>query len=83
RSEALGGQLNQELPLPSLFEAASEPITPDAIAEMMPCGPDPERHVQAIRQYLDAGFDELYISQIGSDQAAYLEFFNREIAPRL
>jgi hypothetical protein len=77
------GQLSQELALPSHFEQASQLVTEDKLAETMPCGPDPERHLAGIRQYLDAGFDEIYISQIGDDQAGFFDFYRRELAPRL
>jgi G6PDH family F420-dependent oxidoreductase len=77
------GQLSQELALPSHFEQASQLVTEDALAETIPCGPDPERHLASIRQYLDAGFDEVYVSQIGDDQAGFFDFYRRELAPRL
>ena len=79
----LPGQLSQELALPSHFEQATQLVTEDALAEMIACGPDPERHVASIRQYLDAGFDEVYVSQIGDDQAGFFDFYRRELAPRL
>ena len=77
------GQLSQELALPSHFEQASELVTEDKLAETIPCGPDPERHLESIRQYVDAGFDEVYVSQIGDDQAGFFDFYRRELAPRL
>ena len=77
------GQLSQELALPSHFEQASELVTEDKLAETIPCGPDPERHLESFRQYIDAGFDEVYVSQIGDDQAGFFEFYRRELAPRL
>ncbi len=77
------GQLSQELALPSHFEQASQLVTEDKVAEVIPCGPDPERHLESFRQYLDAGFDEVYVSQIGSDQAGFFDFYRRELAPRL
>jgi G6PDH family F420-dependent oxidoreductase len=77
------GQLSQELALPSHFEQASQLVTEDKLAETIPCGPDPERHLASIRQYLDAGFDEVYISQIGDDQAGFFDFYRKELAPRL
>jgi G6PDH family F420-dependent oxidoreductase len=77
------GQLSQELALPSHFEQASQLVTEDKLAEVIACGPDPERHLESIRQYVDAGFDEVYVSQIGKDQAGFFEFYRRELAPRL
>jgi G6PDH family F420-dependent oxidoreductase len=77
------GQLSQELALPSHFEQASQLVTEDKLAETIACGPDPERHLASIRQYLDAGYDEVYISQIGNDQAGFFDFYRKELAPRL
>ena len=79
----LPGQLSQELALPSHFEQATQLVTEDALAEMVACGPDPERHLASIRQYVDAGFDEVYVSQIGDDQAGFFDFWRLELAPRL
>jgi G6PDH family F420-dependent oxidoreductase len=82
-TEHVPGQLGQELPLPSHFEQAAELVTEDRVAETVPCGPDPERHAASIRQYLDAGFDEVYVSQIGPDQAGFMDFWQRELRGRL
>lgn len=82
-TEALPGQLGQELPLPSHFEQATELVTEDMVAESVPLGPDPEPWVAAITEFLDAGFDELYINQIGDDQAGFFTFWRDELRPRL
>ena len=52
-------------------------------AEQIPCGPDPEHHVAQIRAFLDAGYDEVYVSQIGPDQEGFLRFYEREVLPQL
>lgn len=82
-TDCLPGQLNQELVVPAHFEQAASLVTEDMVAEQIACGPDPERHVQAIRRYLDAGFDEVYVNQVGPDQAGFLDFYRRELRPRL
>jgi hypothetical protein len=58
-------------------------LTEDQVAQSVTCGPDPERHVAAITPYVEAGFDELCIAQIGPDQSGFLRFFEREVRPRL
>lgn len=83
RTEALPGQLAQELPIPRHFTQAAELVTEDMIGKSIACGPDPDTHVEAIKKYLGAGFDELYINQIGKDQAGFLRFFAREVKPHL
>jgi G6PDH family F420-dependent oxidoreductase len=82
-TSGLPGELNQELPTPAHFEQASSIVTEDMVADKIVCGPDPERHVALIRGYFDAGFDEVYLAQIGDDQAGFFEFFNAEVKPRL
>lgn len=79
----IGGELSQELPLPRHFEQAAELITADDLAEKLPLGPDPDRHVEAIKAFVDAGYDHVYIHQIGPDQDGFFDFFTRELAPRL
>lgn len=82
-NEGIPGELAQELPSPAHFEQAAQLVTPEKVAESVPCGPDPERFVSAIRGFDDAGYDVLYIQQIGPDQAGFLDFFEREVRPRL
>jgi G6PDH family F420-dependent oxidoreductase len=79
----LSGQLSQELPMPAHFEAAAEIVTEDMVADVIACGPDPERHLRAISEYLEAGFDEVYVNQIGPDQAGFFDFYAKELVPRL
>jgi G6PDH family F420-dependent oxidoreductase len=82
-TEGVEGQLAQELALPSHFEAAAANVTEEMVAEQIACGPDPEKHIAAIKKYLDAGFDEVYINQIGPDQKGFFRFYERELRSRL
>jgi G6PDH family F420-dependent oxidoreductase len=82
-TESLPGQLNQELPTPAHFEQAASLVTEEMVAEQVPCGPDPERFVAALQSYERAGFDEVYINQIGDDLPGFLDFWRRELRPRL
>jgi G6PDH family F420-dependent oxidoreductase len=77
------GALSQELPMPSHFEQATQIVTEEMIAESTPCGPDPEKYRQAITEFLEAGYEKVYISQIGDDQAGFLDFFFKEVSSRL
>ena len=77
----LRGTLGQELPLPSHFEQAAQMVSREELAELIVCGPDPERHRAAIQEYVDAGFDHVYVHQVGADQDGFLDFYEREILP--
>ena len=83
RTSGVPGQLSQDLQTPEHFEMAAELVTPEAVAEKISCGPDPERHAQAIRAYVEAGFDEVYVNQIGPDQDDFFTFYQRQLAPLL
>jgi coenzyme F420-dependent glucose-6-phosphate dehydrogenase len=79
---ALTGPLTQELALPSHFEAAAKMVTEDDVAKSVVCGPDPERHAAAIAEYADAGYDHVYVHQVGPDQEGFLRFYADELLPR-
>ena len=82
-NDGLPGELAQILPTPEHFEQASALVTEDALAEDTPCGPDVERHVAAIGAYAEAGFDELYINQIGPEQKTFFAAYRDEVLPRV
>jgi hypothetical protein len=39
--------------------------------------------VTAIREYADAGYDEVYVHQIGPDQEGFFCFYEREVLPKI
>lgn len=79
---ALPGQLGQELPLPAHFEQAASLVEPDDVAASVVCGPDLGRHLDAIGEYTDAGYEQVYVHQIGPDQDRFFDFYEREVLPR-
>jgi G6PDH family F420-dependent oxidoreductase len=80
---ALGGELSQVLPMPAHFEQAVDTVREEDVAEKVACGPDPDRHAQAVQEYVDAGYDHVYVHQVGPDQEWFLEFYAQEVLPRL
>ncbi|MGZ4170731.1 MAG: LLM class F420-dependent oxidoreductase, partial [Solirubrobacteraceae bacterium] len=81
-NEALPGELAQILPTPTHFEQASQLVTEDMVAADVPCGPDLDRHLEALRAYERAGFDELYVNQIGPDQQGFFDAYRDGVLPR-
>ena len=80
---AIPGELGQELPMPAHFEQAAALVTEDDIREAVVCGPDPQGHFDRIVQFDQAGFDHVYVHQVGPDQAGFLRFYEREILPKV
>jgi coenzyme F420-dependent glucose-6-phosphate dehydrogenase len=79
----LKGELGQELRLPTHFEQATADVTEEQVAEEIVCGPDPQRHIEAICKFLEAGFDDVYVHQVGPDQEGFFRFYEREVLPTL
>jgi coenzyme F420-dependent glucose-6-phosphate dehydrogenase len=77
------GQLMQELALTSDFAAAGDMATEDDVMETVVVGPDPEGYLEEIRKFSDAGYDHIWLHQIGPDQEGFLDFFEKQIAPKL
>ena len=77
------GELAQVLPTPEHFEQATALVTPGMLADEVVCGPDVDRHVAALQEYADAGFDELYVNQIGPGQDAFFAAYRDDVLPRI
>jgi G6PDH family F420-dependent oxidoreductase len=80
---ALKGEVTQELPNPAQFTDLVSTVTEDQVAEAITCGPDPEAHLEKIQAYIDAGFDHVYLHQVGPDQAGFLRWAEQELLPKL
>src|SRR5687767_4563754 len=83
RTSGVPGELSQELRTPALFDQAATLVTVDKVRESIPCGPAVDPIVKAVREFVDAGFDRVYINQIGSNHADFFRFFERELVPAL
>ena len=79
----LGWKVNADLPNPESFAAATQFVSPDQVAEALACGPDVEEHVAKIRPFIDAGFTEIALVQIGAEQQAFLSWAEAELLPAL
>ena len=65
------------------FEQACEQVTKEDVADSpLPLGPDVDRHVGGIKQFLDAGYTHVYVHQVGPDQDGFLRFYESELLPR-
>jgi G6PDH family F420-dependent oxidoreductase len=80
----LGWKVNADLPNPESFDAATAYVTPDQVAEQLSCGPDLEEHVEAIRPFIDAGFTEVAVVQIGGEhQESFIRWAEGSLLPAL
>ncbi|MFE2917005.1 TIGR03557 family F420-dependent LLM class oxidoreductase [Kitasatospora indigofera] len=82
-TELLPGELAQILPTPAHFEQASELVTREMVSKAVTCGDEVEEHVETVRAYARAGFDEVYVGQIGPDQEMFFDAYRELILPAL
>jgi len=78
-----GWKVMAELPNPVNFDAATETVTLDDVADSVPHGPDPAPYVEEVQSYLDAGFRNVSIVPVGDDVAGTIRFWLDEVQPGL
>jgi G6PDH family F420-dependent oxidoreductase len=75
-----GWAVNADLPTTAAFEGATQFVRPEDVADSIPCGPDLDVIVDAVREYWEAGFTDIALVQIGDDGQ---ELFLKEAAGSL
>lgn len=79
-----GWKVNAELPGTSGFAAATQFVTPEDVAENIPCGSDVGAVVEAVQAFWDAGFTDVALVQIGGDQQQkFMQVAESELLPAL
>jgi G6PDH family F420-dependent oxidoreductase len=79
-----GWKVNAELPGTAAFAAAGQFVTPQDVAQSIPCGDDVDAFVAAVREYAEAGFTEVALVQIGGDeQRPFLDWAEKHLLPAL
>jgi G6PDH family F420-dependent oxidoreductase len=79
---AIPGSLHADLPTPAHFEEAASLVKKEDL-QSVPLGPDPEPFLESIQSMIDAGFDHVYLHQIGPDQEGFFRFYEHELRPKL
>ncbi|WBU39086.1 TIGR03557 family F420-dependent LLM class oxidoreductase [Homoserinibacter sp. YIM 151385] len=79
-----GWSVNADLPTPAGFHGASAFVREEDVADSIACGPDLDRIAESARPFLDAGFTDLAIVQVGDEgQDRFLEEAAEPLLERL
>ena len=65
------------------FEQASELVTRDATADSIVAGNDVDQHVQQLQDYVKAGYDEVYVANMGPHYLDMIQGYGHDVLPRL
>jgi len=73
----------QDIRSPHELEAMAKLVRPEDFQGRMLISADPEKHRQAIQKFIDLGFDQIYLHNVGRNQVEWIELFGREVLPKL
>ena len=62
-----GWAVNADLPTTAGFAGASQFVRPEDVAEKIACGPDLDELAEGVRPFLDAGFTDIALVQVGDE----------------
>jgi G6PDH family F420-dependent oxidoreductase len=82
-TSGLPGELSQVLPTPRHFEQATQLVTPEMVRSSIVCGDNPDEHLKQIEAFRQAGFDEVYVANIGPHQDQFFAMYAERVFPRL
>ena len=83
RSNTFAGAVSWELATVEAFDEASKYVRPDDVAKGVLVSSDPEVHADAIRAYLDLGFDDVYVHHVGQEQTGFIETYGDKVLGQL
>ncbi|TGO05429.1 LLM class F420-dependent oxidoreductase [Serinibacter arcticus] len=76
-----GWSVNADLPTPAGFAGATQFVRPEDVAGTIACGPDLDELAESVRPFLEAGFTDVALVQIGD--AAQQRFLDEAAGPLL
>ena len=80
---ALGGEVNWDLARPNDFDTATRHVRPEDMRESILVSADAGWHAARLREFVEMGFEEIHLHQVGPDQEGFVEAFGRDVLPRL
>jgi G6PDH family F420-dependent oxidoreductase len=73
----------QDIKSPHDFAQMAKLVRPEDFEGRMLISSDPEKHRQSIQKFIDLGFDQIYLHNVGRNQVEWIELFGREVLPKL
>lgn len=73
--------LNWEIKTPKYFEELAKMTDPETLSSEIVCGNDPEKHIDEIKRFIDAGYDHVFVHQLGPQQKGFIDFYKDEVLP--
>jgi G6PDH family F420-dependent oxidoreductase len=68
---------------PHDFAQMAKIVRPEDFQGRMLISSDPDKHRQEIQKFLNLGFTQVYLHNVGRNQTEWIEVFGREVLPKL
>lgn len=79
-----GWSVNADLPTPAGFEGATQYVRPEDVADSIACGPDLDEIAESVISYVEAGFTDVALVQVGDEhQGEFLDEIAEPLLQRL
>ena len=72
-----------DLATPEHFDVAAAHVRPDDVRKGVLVSADLARHVGWLNEFVDLGFDEIYLHHVGQEQTAFIEAFADHVLPQV
>jgi G6PDH family F420-dependent oxidoreductase len=73
----------QDIKNPEDFAGIAKLVRPEDFKNRVLISSDLEVHTKHIQHYVDMGFDEVHLHNVGRNQAEFIDVFGREVLPNL
>jgi G6PDH family F420-dependent oxidoreductase len=83
RSNVFSPPLCWDLDSIEAFDIASQHVRPDDVRGTVLVSADLGEHVERLREFIELGFDEVYLHHVGQEQHDFIEAFGERVLPRL
>lgn len=68
---------------PEDFEAMAKLVRPENYKNRVLIAPDPDSHIAYLQHFIDLGFDEIYVHNVGREQEPFIKFYGEQVNPNL
>jgi len=73
----------QDIKNPEDFANIAKLVSLDNFANRMLISADLDEHIAAIQNYVEMGFDDIYLHNVGRNQTEFIKVFGEQVLPRL
>ncbi|MFF0308092.1 TIGR03885 family FMN-dependent LLM class oxidoreductase [Streptosporangium sp. NPDC004379] len=83
RSNVFGPPASWDIDTAELFDMVTEEVPPSKVTESVNVSADLGWHAARIGEYVELGFDQVYLHHVGQEQEAFIDAFGAKVLPQL